>query len=72
MRLFHKNESHISYDTEKLIPVIRSSICTGEKAAGFREKDTGKFREIMLIRNEADLEDFRRQYGIAGEIETIY
>ena len=72
MRLFHKNESHMSYDTEKLTPVIRRSICTGEKAAGFREKDTGKFREIMLIRNEADLEDFRRQYGIAGEIETIY
>ena len=72
MRLFHKKESHQSYDAEKLTPVIRSSICTGEKAAGFREKDTGKFQEIMLIRNETDLEEFRRQYGITGEFETIY
>ena len=72
MRLFRKHEKQGNYDTETLTPVIRSSICTGEKAAGFWEKNTGKFREIMLIRNEADLEDFRRQYGITGEIETIY
>ena len=72
MKLFHRNESQKKYDSQKLTPVIRSSICTGEKAAGFREKDTGKFREIMLIRNETDLEEFRRQYGIIGGIETIY
>ena len=29
-----------AYDREKLEPVIRSSICTGEKVAGFREKET--------------------------------
>ena len=33
--------------------------------------ETGKFEEVMLIRNETDLERFRQQYGIA-EITKIY
>ena len=61
-----------AYDKETLEPVVRSSICTGEKVAGFRERDTGRFREISLIRSEADLDDFKRRYGIEGEIRTIY
>lgn len=72
MGFFRKKEARSGYDAEKLTPVIRSSICTGEKTAGFREKETGKFRDVMLIRDEADLEAFRKQYGITGEIETIY
>lgn len=72
MKFFQKRENNPSYDAEKLTPAIRSSICTGEKAAGFREKETGKFREVMLIRDEGDLESFRREYGIKGEIEVFY
>ena len=30
-----------AYDRDALEPVIRSSICTGEKVAGFREKEGG-------------------------------
>ncbi len=60
------------YDRALLEPVMRSSICTGEKVAGFREKDTGRFREVSLIRSPADLEAFKRRYGIEGEIPTIY
>ena len=61
-----------AYDREKLEPVIRSSICTGEKVAGFREKETSRFREVALIRTPADLDAFQRKYGIDGEIPTIY
>lgn len=61
-----------AYDKALLEPVVRSSICTGEKVAGFRERDTGRFREISLIRSEADLDAFRQKYGIEGEIRTIY
>lgn len=61
-----------AYDRAALEPVIRSSICTGEKVAGFREKDTGRFREVALIRSSADLDAFKRKYGIEGEIPTIY
>ncbi len=67
-----KTEAHKHYDPAELKPVIRSSICTGEKAAGFKEIASGKFREVMLIRDEADLKAFRKEYGITEEIETIY
>ena len=61
-----------TYDKTALIPVIRSSICTGEKVAGFQEISGGRFREVMLIRSEADLQEFRKRYGIEGAIRTIY
>ncbi len=61
-----------TYDAAALEPVIRSSICTGEKVAGFREKATGRFREVCLIQSPADLEAFRRKYGITGEIPIMY
>jgi len=67
-----RKEKAAAYDHEKLVPAIRSSICTGERTAGFRDKVTGHFSEVMLIRDERDLESFRRQYGIVGEIETFY
>ncbi|MBP5295086.1 MAG: aspartate dehydrogenase [Lachnospiraceae bacterium] len=60
------------YDAEQVKPVIRSSICTGEKVAGFKDKKNGTFREVMLIRDEKDLEEFRKKYGIEGPIETVY
>ena len=53
--------------------MIRSSICTGEKVAGFQDIHTGKFTEIMLIRTSGDLEEFCRLYGIGtDEISTHY
>lgn len=61
-----------SYDKENKKPVIRCSICTGEQSAGFKDIHTGKFEEIMLIRNESDLNNFKRTYGITGDISKIY
>ena len=60
------------YDPNTLLPVIRASICTGEKTAGFTELQTGRFREVMLIRTPKDLDEFREKYGITGEIKTVY
>ncbi|MDR1538212.1 MAG: aspartate dehydrogenase [Clostridiales bacterium] len=45
-------------------PVIHSSICTGEKVAGFKDLATGKFEDIMLIRNNKDLATFSEKFGI--------
>lgn len=67
-----KKAPSAAYDRDALEPVIRSSICTGEKVAGFREKETGRFREVALIRTPADLDAFKRKYGIDGEIPVIY
>ena len=71
--MFHrKKKSTSAYDPATHIPVIRCSICTGEQVAGFQETATGKFTDICLMRNEADLKEFREQYGISGEIKKIY
>ena len=70
-----KNKSEkksYSYDRENMIPAIRASICTGEQVAGFRDKNGGRFEEVMLIRNNADLIEFRERYGIDGEIARFY
>ncbi len=40
--------------------------------AGFKDIHSGAFEEIMLIRSPEELEDFKDQYGITGEIEKIY
>ena len=53
-----------SYDKSGKIPVIRSSICTGEQTAGFRDQASGQFQEVMLLRSDADLEEFQRLYGV--------
>ena len=60
------------YDIDKLTPVIRCSICTGEQVAGFRDNATGKFTDVMLIRSSHDLDTFCKKYGIEGDIEKIY
>ena len=61
----HKKKSdRKEFDREKMIPAVRSSICTGEKVAGFRNKQTGKFEEVMMIRTEQELQEFADMYGI--------
>ena len=47
--------------------MIRSSICTGEQVAGFKDKSTGHFREVMCLRSDRDREDFLKTYGIRAE-----
>ena len=59
------------YDPVKQIPVIKASICTGEKAAGFKDRKTGRFTEIMVINGEEDRELFMKAYGL-DDISTIY
>mgnify|MGYP001638132530 CR=1 FL=1 len=70
---FKKKQETRTYDRETQKPVIRSSVCTGEKTAGFQDIHTGKFTEVMLIRTSGDLEEFCCLYGIAeDEISTQY
>ena len=71
--LFKKRQSAPkSYDPALKRPALRCSICTGEQVAGFRNLSDGKFEEIMLIRNESDMQAFREQYGITEDMEKIY
>lgn len=69
--MFHGKIKTMEYDRNNQKPVIRSSICTGEKVAGFRDMNTGKFTEIMMIRDNKDLDKFLTEYDISvAEIKT--
>ena len=52
------------FNPEKEKPIIRASICTGEQVAGFKDKETGEFHEVMLIRDSRDLAVFKQAYGL--------
>ena len=63
--MFRRKPKKCAYDRENRKPVIRASICTGEQVAGFRNIHTGKFSEVMLIRNGGDLREFLEEYDIS-------
>lgn len=74
--IFGKNKKTSSlptytFDPLKEKPIIRASICTGEQVAGFKDLVTGEFHEIMLIRGEKDLEDFKKACGVE-KVEKEY
>ena len=52
--------------------MIRASICNGEQVAGFRDIKNGRFEEILYIRKPSDLDAFKSEYGIEGEIRKEY
>ena len=61
----------IPFDPETQIPIIRASICTGERVAGFKNRSDGHFTEVMLIRTAADERTFMETYGI-DSLNTEY
>ena len=61
----------IPYDPKTQYPVIKASICTGEKVAGFKRRADGHFTEVMLITSDTDLMVFKNAYGIY-DIKTEY
>ena len=78
MRLFSKISKYekkltesIPFDPEKQIAVIKSSICTGEKVAGFKNKDDGHFTEVMLIRSLEEERRFMKIYHL-DSVKTEY
>ena len=60
-----------SSDPDKQYAIIRSSICTGEKVAWFKNKEDGHFTEVMLIRSYEDELRFKELYNLET-IKTEY
>ena len=58
MGLFRRKTVTKTYDKKSKKPVIKASICNGEQVAGFKDIHTGKIEEVMLIKNQADLDAF--------------
>lgn len=72
MALFKKKTIVKIYDKNNKKPVIKASICNGEQVAGFKDIHTGKIEEVMLIKSPADLDIFKKMYGIDEEIAKEY
>lgn len=69
--MFKKKTQIFEYDKQNKKPILRCSICTGEQVAGFKDIHSGKFEDVMLIRNQKDLDAFMKSYGLT-EIEKEY
>ena len=74
MQFFHKKQAPgIPYDPAVQQPAVRRSVCTGEMTAGFLDRETGRFQDLMLLRDQAELADFARRTGVAPEeVKTVY
>ena len=77
MNLFRKKKAPEpevpAFSLEEYEPVVRSSICTGERVACMRDRESGRLREVMLIRTGEDLEAFCKAYGLRPEqVKTVY
>ncbi|HBA69617.1 MAG TPA: aspartate dehydrogenase [Lachnospiraceae bacterium] len=66
-----KKKIEVEFDKERQRPVLHCSICNGEQVAGFKDISTGKFQEVMVIRDSKDLEEFRQMYGL-GDVPKEY
>lgn len=69
MGIFGKKKESIpaiEYNPENQRPVLKCSICNGEQVAGFKDKQTGHFTEVMLIRNGQDLDVFMEMYDLSA------
>ena len=66
-----KQQPVTSYLPPRYEAVLRCSICTGEQTAGFRDTENGVFHEVMLIRDQKDLEEFQSMYQVQ-ELRKIY
>lgn len=66
MKLFKRKQQEVKkeYDRENQKPVLHCSICTGEQVAGFKDIHTGKFEEVMCIKDDSDLDRFKSMYGV--------
>ena len=62
-----KKQERIPYNAETEQPAVKTSICTGERVAGFIEKDSRHFRDVMLIRSDKELEEFCAACGVKPE-----
>lgn len=48
---------------------VDRSICTGEMTVGFRDPASGKLKYAELVRNEEEVEGFKRKYGFETGME---
>jgi hypothetical protein len=58
-------------DRSLYTPVIRASICTGERALGFVGVEDKVFHEVCVVNSEKDIQIFKETYHV-DELDVIY
>lgn len=66
-----KQPQRLSFNPAQQKPVIRASICTGEQVGGLKDLKTGRFTDVMLIRDENALREFQAMVG-TSDIDKEY
>lgn len=66
-----KREPLVAYHPETMTPVIKCSICNGEQVAGFKDKESGHFTEVMVIHGPKDMDHFLKMYELS-DVKKIY
>ena len=69
MGLFGKKKVErpiVEFNPDKERAILKCSICNGEQVAGFKDKQTGHFTEVMLIKNGQDLDAFMEMYDLSA------
>ena len=62
-----------AFPPDRFEPVVRSSICTGERVACMRDRESGRLHEIELVRTDEELAAFCRRCGAdVRSIRTVY
>lgn len=56
----------VEYNPKTQKAVLRCSICTGEQVAGLKDINTGKFVDVMVIKNDVDLDKFMKMYNLSS------
>ena len=73
MKLFAKKQNYPEFPKEDHVPVLRCSICNGERVLCAKNISTGKLYEIMLVRSDDELAEYCKANAIDPEsIEKVY
>ena len=65
------NIPSINFDPESMEAVLKCNTCNSERVIGFTDLTTGEFHEVMNIRYDSELEEFKKVYGIE-KIREVY
>ena len=63
--MFDGTIANEAYDKDNFKPIIKASMSSGEKVAGFIDLRTGEFIRTMLIKNSVDIDIFLEKYEIS-------
>lgn len=65
--MFFKNQNtqHIEVVSSSDYEItVESSICTGEKLIGLKNKATGKLEKAVVVKSQKDIDNFHEKYKI--------